>query len=225
VVYSPLLCDHLSFQDPSTKLAALLAAHLSLSSSDGQNYLELITRARRCDLCPSLPLGPRPILQAHADAKILIAGQAPGSKTHEKGIPFDDASGDRLRDWLGVSKDSFYDATHFAILPMAFCYPGTGKSGDLPPPPICAETWREDLLAGLSKAELTLVIGQYAMDWHFGKSKRKTLTDRVKDWRSAWPKILPMPHPSPRNNRWFKQNPWFETELLPALKQQVEEIL
>lgn len=175
-------------------------------------------------MCPNLPLGPRPILQYHPGAKILIAGQAPGRKTHEKNIPFDDASGDRLRDWLGVSREAFYDAQHFAILPMAFCYPGTGKSGDLPPPPICAETWREQLLTHID-VELTLVIGQYALDWHLGEKQGKTLTDTVKAWKDHWPSILPMPHPSPRNNRWLKQNPWFTAEVLPELRARVQALL
>ena len=190
------------------------------------NFANLIARAQQCNLCQDLPLGPRPILQVHEDARILIAGQAPGRKTHEKGIPFDDASGERLREWLGVTTSSFYDPTHFAILPMGFCYPGTGKSGDLPPPPICADTWRQGLLAGLKRVELTLVIGQYAMNWHFEESvKGKTLTDVVREWQTYWPTTLPMPHPSPRNNRWLKQNPWFAENLLPALRSRVKTIL
>ena len=189
-------------------------------------YNRLIKRVGQCELCPNLPLGPKPILQVDSGARILIAGQAPGRKTHEKGIPFDDPSGDRLREWLGVSKSSFYNPSHFAILPMAFCFPGTGKSGDLPPPALCAETWRNDLLTGLNQVELTLVIGQYAMNWHFGEAiKGKTLTEVVRDWESRWPGILPMPHPSPRNNRWLKQNPWFAQELLPALQARVSSIL
>ncbi len=185
---------------------------------------QLITQIRRCDLCQNLPLGPRPILQFHPEAKILIAGQAPGRKTHEKNIPFDDASGERLRDWLGVDKASFYNSKHFAILPMAFCFPGTGKSGDLPPPPLCAETWREQLVSKLD-VKLTLVIGQYALDWHLGDKQQKTLTATVEAWQDFWPEILPMPHPSPRNNRWLKQNPWFSGEVLPALRTKVAELL
>ena len=164
-------------------------------------------------------------MQFNPEAKVLIAGQAPGRITLEKGIPFDDPSGNRLRDWLGVSSTSFYDASHFAILPMAFCYPGTGKGGDLAPPSICSETWREDLLRQLPNIKLTLVIGQYALDWHLGSTQQRTLTETVKNWQSYWPEVLPMPHPSPRNNRWLKQNPWFAETVLPALKQRVGEVL
>ncbi len=185
---------------------------------------QLIARVRACNLCDNLPLGPRPILQFNPRAKILIAGQAPGRKTHEKNIPFDDASGDRLREWMGVTRDSFYNPEHFAILPMAFCYPGTGKGGDLPPPHVCAETWRRDLLEQI-KPELTLVIGQYALDWHLGDKQGKNLTATVNAWGDYWPNLLPMPHPSPRNNRWLKQNPWFSAEVLPALRAKVAKIL
>ena len=179
---------------------------------------------RRCTLCrDALPLPPRPIVQGSSLSKVLIAGQAPGRKTHEKGVPFDDASGDRLRDWLGVSRSEFYDPDKFAVVPMGFCFPGTGSGGDLPPLPRCAETWREALLAEMQQVELMLVIGQYAMDWHF--SDRGTVTERVSRWREAKPGCLPLPHPSPRNNRWLKQNPWFETELLPELRAQIASLL
>ncbi len=160
-------------------------------------------------------------MQLNSGAQILIAGQAPGSKTHDKGIPFDDASGNRLRDWLGIDRDTFYDEKAIAVLPMAFCYPGTGKSGDLPPPPQCAEQWRTQLLQELPNVQLTLVIGQYALDWHLGDQQSKTLTETVMNWRSYWPDVLPLPHPSPRNNRWLKNNPWFASEVLPELKKRV----
>lgn len=158
------------------------------------------------------------------EARILIAGQAPGRKVHESGVPFDDASGDRLRDWLGVSKEQFYDAKFIAILPMGFCYPGTGKSGDLPPRPECAPAWREQVLARLKKLQITLVVGQYAQAYHL-QSEAGSVTDLVLAWRKSWPHVVPLPHPSPRNNLWLKRNPWFEAELIPALRKRVSKLL
>jgi len=185
----------------------------------------LLFNIRECRLCQAdLPLGPRPVLQCSSQCRILIAGQAPGRKVHESGIPFDDASGDRLRQWLGISREVFYDAAQIAILPMGFCYPGTGKSGDLPPRPECAASWRASLLAELKQIKLTLVLGQYAQSWHF-QEKPDSLTELVKSWCDYWPTLVPLPHPSPRNNRWLKQNPWFEQELLPQLKTRVKTVL
>jgi len=189
------------------------------------NISPILDTVRACTLCSDLPLGPNPIFQLHPDAKILIAGQAPGKKTHYKNIPFDDPSGNRLRDWMGIDRDTFYNASKIAILPMAFCYPGTGKSGDLPPPIQCADQWRSQLLKLLPNIELTLVIGQYALDWHLGNQQAKTLTETVSQWQDHWPHRLPMPHPSPRNNRWLKNNPWFVEEVLPVLKSQVASLL
>jgi len=143
---------------------------------------------------------------------------------HESGIPFDDASGDRLREWMGVTRDEFYDPDLLAILPMGFCYPGTGKSGDLPPRPECAPAWRQQLLGHLPQLKVTLVIGQYAQVYHLDKAK-SSLTERVKDWRRYWPGVIPLPHPSPRNNIWLSRNPWFEKDLLPALRRRVGEVL
>jgi uracil-DNA glycosylase len=186
----------------------------------------LLMDVRACTLCaPHLPLGPRPILQVHADARILIAGQAPGSKVHASGIPFQDASGDRLRAWMGVDEKIFYDPGKIAILPMGFCYPGTGKSGDYPPRPECAPTWRAKLMALLCNVELTLVIGQYAQTWHLGARQRPTLTATVQAWRGYWPSSLPLPHPSPRNNIWLKRNPWFEADVLPPLRRRVGQLI
>ena len=148
----------------------------------------------------ALTLGPRPIFQLHPQASILIAAQAPGKKVHETGIPFNDPSGDRLRDWLGMDRDTFYDGRQIAILPMGFCYPGTGKSGDLPPRLECAQTWHAELLPRLPNIQLTLVIGQYAQAYHLSNSTHKTVTETVKSWKEFWPKLLPLPHPSPRNN-------------------------
>lgn len=186
---------------------------------------KLLKEVRACSLCAAyLPLGPRPILQAHSQARILIAGQAPGRKVHETGVPFNDASGDRLRAWLGISREVFYDERQVAILPMGFCYPGTGKSGDLPPRPECAPAWREPLLSHLKNIRLMLVIGQYAQAYHL-PGAGTSLTDIVRAWRQYWPHTLPLPHPSPRNNLWLKRNPWFEAEVIPALQAQVATIL
>src|SRR5271168_4812304 len=179
-------------------------------------FEDIAGKARACRLCADhLPFGPRPVFQIGGDAKILIAGQAPGRRVHETGIPFNDPSGERLRGWMGIDAAVFYDPTRIAILPMGFCYPGTGKSGDLPPRPECAATWRAKLLARLIKVKLTLVIGQYAQDWHLAGSQKATLTDSVQAWREYWPDVLPLPHPSPRNNIWLKRNAWFDRDVLP----------
>ncbi|MEZ4713180.1 MAG: uracil-DNA glycosylase family protein [Caldilineaceae bacterium] len=189
------------------------------------SFEQLLSDVRGCTLCAAhLPQGPRPVVQAHPNARILIAGQAPGRKVHESGVPFDDASGDRLRDWMGVTREVFYDPQQIAILPMGFCYPGTGKAGDRPPRPECAPAWRAQLLAALPNIELTLVLGQYAQAYHFGKTGR-TLTETVRAWRDDWPHMVPLPHPSPRNNLWLRRNPWFEAEVLPVLRPQVQTIL
>lgn len=185
----------------------------------------LLERVRGCTLCAEhLPHGPRPVLQVDPRARILVAGQAPGRIVHETGVPFDDASGDRLRAWMGVDRETFYDPSAVAILPMGFCYPGTGSSGDLAPRPECAPAWRETLVARLSGVELTLVLGRYALDWHLGVGSER-VTDVVKGWRGRWPELLPLPHPSPRNNRWLVRNPWFEEEVLPALQARVAGLL
>jgi uracil-DNA glycosylase len=180
---------------------------------------------RRCQLCePELPLGARPVWQVSPQAKILIAGQAPGRKVHASGIPFDDPSGDRLRDWLGVTPEQFYNPELFAIVPMGFCYPGTGKSGDLPPRPECAITWRAKLLQRLPNIQTTLVIGKYAHDYHFS-GKAQTVTALVKDWRYHWPGKIPLPHPSPRNNLWLRKNPWFDAETVPEIQRYISALL
>jgi len=189
-----------------------------------RSFAELLADVRACEICAaSLPAGPRPVLQAHPDARILIAGQAPGRRVHESGVPFDDPSGVRLRDWLGLEPEAFYDPTLVAILPMGFCYPGTGKSGDLPPRRECAPAWRDELLAALTGIELTLVLGTYAQAYHLDGAAI-TVTEAVQDWRSRWPEVLPLPHPSPRNQAWFKRNPWFDSEVLPSLRARVAEL-
>lgn len=188
-------------------------------------FTSLIAKVQSCTLCAKqLPHGVRPVLQINPKAKILIAGQAPGAKVHATGVPFNDASGERLREWMGVSNEVFYDPAQIAILPMGFCYPGKGPSGDLPPRPECAPTWRGDLLAQLPQLKLTLLVGQYAQAYHLNQ-KKTTVTDTVRAWQSHWPNIVPLPHPSPRNNIWLSRNPWFENDLLPKLKQQVAQVL
>lgn len=191
-----------------------------------QALSNLVKEIRSCTLCAEiLPLGPRPIIQVQSSARILIVGQAPGSRAHETGIVFNDPSGDRLRAWLGVERDVFYDKEKFAIVPMGFCYPGTGKSGDLPPRAECAETWRVNLLSKLPRIALTIVIGQYAQSWHLGSSNKINLTETVKSWREYWPLVIPLPHPSPRNNIWLKKNPWFEEEVIGNLQQKIKTLL
>ncbi len=182
-------------------------------------------RVQRCTLCSDLPLGPKPIFQAGKSARILIAGQAPGRRTHNKGLPFDDVSGDRLRDWLGVDRETFYNPDLFAMLPMGFCFPGTGSGGDLPPRAECAAAWRQPLIDRLPEIELTLVIGQYAQNWHLDDDCGRTLKETVQNWQAFWPDVLPMPHPSPRNNRWLRINPFFEAEVLPVLKARVRTLI
>ncbi len=189
------------------------------------SFTSLMTEVRACKICEAqLPLGARPVLQLHPAARILIAGQAPGRKVHESGVPFDDASGNRLREWLNISREVFYDPRQVAILPMGFCFPGSGKSGDLPPRPECEPAWRKQLLDQLHNLELVLVLGKFAQLYHFDDAGL-SLTERVKSWRSYWPQIVPLPHPSPRNNPWLRRNPWFEAELLPSLRKRVSGIL
>ncbi len=168
---------------------------------------------------------PRPVVWFEKSARILIAGQAPGARVHESGKPFTDPSGDRLRDWMGVDDSTFYDQSRVAILPMAFCFPGyNAKGSDLPPPPICAKTWRAPILEQLPDIRLTLLVGGYAQKYHLGKAA-SNVTDTVANWRDHAPVIIPLPHPSWRNTAWIKRNPWFETELLPVLKSRVKEAL
>ena len=189
-------------------------------------FSTVLKEVRACTICEEfLPLGPRPVVQMDPSAHILIAGQAPGRKVHESGIPFDDPSGDRLREWMGIDRETFYNAKKIAILPMGFCYPGTGKSGDLPPRPECAAHWREKLLKLLPNIEFTLIIGQYAMAYHLPDIFDKNVTETVQKWKKHWPKALPLPHPSPRNNIWLKKNPWFEKAVLPQLKKRTATLL
>ncbi|MEM7472531.1 MAG: uracil-DNA glycosylase family protein [Pseudomonadota bacterium] len=167
---------------------------------------------------------PRPVVWFDRNASILVAGQAPGARVHESGVPFTDPSGDRLRDWLGLDEAAFYDRNKLAILPMGFCFPGyNAKGADLPPPALCAETWRARIMAELPNIKLTLLIGGYAQKWHLGS--HVSVTETVANWRAHAPAIFPLPHPSWRNTAWLKRNPWFEAETLPALKRSVQEAL
>ena len=188
------------------------------------DFKTLTTRIRRCELCiDQLPEGVNPIFQASPQSKILIIGQAPGRRVHETSIPFNDPSGDRLRQWLGIDKHLFYDDTKVALMPMGFCFPGTGKSGDLPPRPECAPAWHDQLLDSMPNVKLTILIGQYAQK-HYLKIKSQTLTETVKSWKDYHPDRIPLPHPSPRNNIWLKKNPWFEKEVIPVLQNLVRNI-
>lgn len=187
---------------------------------------ELLKSIRACRLCESqLPLGPNPVLRASSTARLLIVGQAPGTRVHASGIPWNDASGIRLRHWLGIERERFYDEQQIAIVPMGFCYPGAGKSGDLPPRPECAATWHERLLPLLEGRRLTLLVGRYAQAWFLRERQKHTLTDTVRAWADYLPDYLPLPHPSPRNQLWLKANPWFEDELVPQLRERVDEAL
>lgn len=188
------------------------------------NALEAEIRA--CRLCEAeLPLGPRPVFIARPEARLLIAAQAPGRRVHETGLPFNDPSGDRLRDWLGIDRETFYHHPAIAIVPMGFCFPGTGRGGDPPPRPECAATWRRPLLVAMPRVETTVVIGRYALGWHLGLKRSQRVTDLVADWQRLAPAHFPLPHPSPRNNRWLRNNPWFEAEVIPALQTRVATLL
>ena len=187
--------------------------------------IPLVNEVSCCEICkPFLSLGPRPIIQVAESAKILIIGQAPGAKVHASGIPFDDASGDRLRSWMGVDTSTFYDASKIAIMPMGFCYPGKGKSGDLPPRSECAPQWHSKILAELPNIKITLLVGQYAQKYYL-KNRHNSLTETVIHWHTLLPEFFPLPHPSPRNRIWMKKNPWFEKEAVPALRQLVSKAL
>lgn len=192
---------------------------------NNSDFDTLLKQIRACTLCQAqLPLSARPILQAHPKAKILIAGQAPGLRTHQQNRPFDDASGKRLRSWLGVDEQQFYNPELFAIVPMGFCYPGKADSGDKAPDKRCAQQWRQPLLQQLSEVKLTLLLGQYAMRWHLDLAD-VLVTDQVKRWQEHLPSHLPLPHPSPRNNPWLSNNPWFEQLLIPELQRLVSELI
>ncbi|MFC1236820.1 uracil-DNA glycosylase family protein [Vibrio sp. F74] len=189
------------------------------------NISDLLTEIKACKLCESeLELGANPVIQADEDAKILIIGQAPGVKVHRTSIPWNDPSGDRLRGWLNIDKNCFYDPKNIAIMPMGFCYPGKGKNGDLPPRKECAPLWHRSVLSLLPKIELTLLIGQYSQHYYL-PDKPKTLTETVHQWHRWSPSVMPLPHPSPRNTLWLRKNPWFEEDIVKHLAEKVEKIL
>ncbi len=186
----------------------------------------LVADIRACRVCAAaLPHEPRPVVWVHPEARILIAGQAPGRRVHESGVPWDDPSGDRLRGWLQLDRDAFYDRRNIAVAAMGFCYPGTVNGADLAPRAECAPLWRARLLALLSGIRLTLLVGAYAHRYHLGKAARPTLGETVRAWRAYPPELVPLPHPSWRNSAWLKRNPWFEAELLPDLRARVSSAL
>ena len=202
-----------------------------------RKLIELADAIKGCRLCRDAPDGtalphePRPVVRLSSTARICIAGQAPGMKVHKTGIPFNDPSGDRLRDWMGIDRDCFYDQSKIAIVPMGFCFPGyDAKGGDLPPRKECVKTWHDEIFSVMPQLEVILVIGQYAQRYHLGKRRAKTLTQTVEQAKAVWsetgvPRILPLPHPSWRNTAWLKKNPWFEKDILPFLKEEVRKIL
>lgn len=195
-----------------------------MAAQPGLDFIRLTEEIRACRICePHLPFGPRPVFQAHPAARILIVGQAPGTAVHASGIPFNDPSGDRLRNWLGIDRETFYDERRFAIIPMGLCYPGRERGGDAPPRPECAATWRTRLLNELPNIELTVILGRYAIDWHMHPDKKATLATIVREAQQD--DLIALPHPSPRNIRWFRNNPWLEAELIPELQKKVRAIL
>lgn len=187
---------------------------------------KLLSEIKNCRICEkNLPLGPRPIVAVHPKSKIIIIGQAPGSVVHETGVPWDDKSGENLRKWMGINDATFYDAKKIGLIPMGFCYPGRGKSGDNPPTKECAPKWHNVLLNNIEKPELILLIGKYAQDYYLSGISKRTLTETVKNYKDYLPKHFVLPHPSPRNNIWQAKNEWFKTEVLPELRIKVEKIL
>jgi uracil-DNA glycosylase len=186
---------------------------------------KLLEDIRSCTLCKAhLPVGPRPIVSLHPKSKILIIGQAPGMKVHASGVPWDDASGKELRRWLGVEPEIFYDENIFALMPMGFCYPGKGTSGDMPPRPECAPQWHKKILSNLKQIELTILIGQYSQAYYLGDRAKDNLTETIRAYKTFFPQFLPLPHPSPRNRIWQKKNAWFEKKVVPELQMLVSRI-
>jgi uracil-DNA glycosylase len=204
-------------------------AHSIIQWMSGQavaSIQELLERVRSCRACQEhLPLGPRPVLQAGASARVLIVGQAPGARVHATGIPWNDASGARLRKWLEMREEVFYDASRVAIIPIGLCYPGRGRGGDLPPRRECATLWHDLLLSRLARIELTVLIGRYAQQRYLGRDRKRSVSETVRAWRQYGPRYLPLPHPSPRNAPWFRRNLWFEKELIPELRRRVDALV
>lgn len=212
----------LCVSDPAHPVIPIREEAVSAPATGYATLEALLDAVRACRTCEAhLPLGPRPVLRAAATARILIVGQAPGLRVHTTGIPWDDPSGERLRSWMGVDRDVFYDASHIAIIPMGYCYPGRGHGGDLPPRRECAELWLDQLLAKLPQIQLTLLIGQYAQRRFLGPRCKSSLTETVKAWTEYAPEYIPLPHPSPRNQPWFKRHPWFQQQLVPVLSKRI----
>ncbi|MGD8112524.1 uracil-DNA glycosylase family protein [Vibrio sp. TRT 17S01] len=198
---------------------------MSISVKGIEGLEQLLKQVRMCKVCDrNLPLGANPVIQASPTARLLIIGQAPGTRVHQTSIPWNDPSGDRLRDWLQLDQDDFYNSQNIAIMPMGLCYPGKGKNGDLPPRKECAPLWHQKVLSMMPHVGMTLLIGQYAQNYYLNK-KPKTLTETVKQWQTWAPSYLPLPHPSPRNTLWLKNNPWFEAEVLPFIREYVHSYL
>jgi uracil-DNA glycosylase len=186
-----------------------------------------LAEVRLCRLCAAeLPLGPRPVLRISPQTRLLLVSQAPGTKVHESGLPFDDRSGDRLRDWLGIDREEFYGNARLGFMPMGFCYPGRDeRGGDNPPTKICASTWHPRLRPLLPDVEMTLLVGQYALGRYLGARRKASLTETVQAWRDYLPEFLPLPHPSWRNTAWLTRHPWFERDIVPELRRQVHRLL
>jgi uracil-DNA glycosylase len=194
-------------------------------TATARQLVALVTDIRACRICADI-LEPNPVVRVSHTARLLIVGQAPGMRVHKTGLPFNDASGDRLRDWMGLDRETFYDTKRIAIAGMAFCFPGYDAAGaDKPPPRICAQHWRARLMQALTPMKLTLLVGSYAQAWHLGESAKSTMTETVRAWRAYAPRHIPLPHPSWRNNGWLKKNPWFDAELVPYLRKRVRSAL
>lgn len=204
---------------------SVTASEIKTDSETGSgSELSIVSEIKRCTICAEhLPSGPRPVLIADARARILIIGQAPGRRVHASGIPWDDPSGKRLREWMALTREEFYNPSLVAIVPMGFCYPGTGSGGDLPPRPECAPEWHETVLDGLPDIRLTVLMSVYALRYYLKDHRKRTVTQTVKSWKEYAPAFIPLPHPSPRNNRWLKNNPWFETEVIPELRKRIRQ--
>lgn len=212
--------------DPHTiygEIHQFIKSQFMENMTDRGSLDNLLACIRACRLCEDhLPLGPRPILRVSQQARLLICAQAPGTRVHETGLPFNDPSGDRLRSWLGIGRETFYDEAKVAMVPMGFCYPGRDpRGGDSPPRLECSQSWHGQLLPRLGGVRLKLVIGQYAQAWHLGQKRKASLTETVRAWRDFLPDVIPLPHPSPRNNLWLRRNPWFEAEVIPDLQTRI----
>jgi len=206
---------------------SLPAGKRRAANGHDRSLARLLREIGQCDACAAhLPLGARPVLHASTQAQLLVVGQAPGRKVHESGVPWDDASGERLRDWMGINAATFYDKAKIAIVPMGFCYPGKAEGGgDKPPRPECAVLWHERIMEHLPRLKLTLLVGQYAQGFYLGKDRKSTLTETVMSYAQYGPAFMPLPHPSWRSAIWAKRNPWFELEVIPALRRAISKAL